>query len=177
MFGKEILLSGVRLGCLKSLRIHEQPWSAGWKLSQFSGHLCPQTWDTVSESVGKLMTTLQTCSIQEMEIMCMKIPPLGSVCSSAVQGWNSKSVPSLCAALFCPCSDLLSHFQPQYCLVKNTGLFSQCQRSDLAQKLLCSARDAPAAHLFLLKYGVFVTFLTMLAVASPCKKKPSKVFE
>lgn len=118
MFGKEILFSGVRLGCLKSLRIHEQPWSAGWKLSQFSGHLCPQMWDTVSESVGKLMTTLQTCSIQEMEIMCMKIPPLGSVCSSAVQGWNSKSVPSLCAALFCPCSDLLSHFQPQYCLVK-----------------------------------------------------------
>lgn len=86
MFDEKILVSGVSLGCLKSLRIHEQPSSAGWKLSQFSGHLCPQTWDTVSESVGKLMTTFQTCYIKEMEIMCMKITTLGSVCSSVSSG-------------------------------------------------------------------------------------------
>lgn len=152
MFDKKILFPGVSLACLESLRIHEQPWSADWKLSQFSGHLCPQTWDRVSGSVGKLMTTLQTRYSKEMEIMCMKIPTLGSVCSSAVQGWSSKSVPSLCAALVCPCPDLLSHLQPQHCFVKNTGLFPQCHRSDLAQELLCTARDSPAARLFLLKY-------------------------
>lgn len=53
---------------MESFRIQEQPWSAGWEFSQLSGHLCPQTWDTVSESVGKLMTTFQTCYIKEMEI-------------------------------------------------------------------------------------------------------------
>lgn len=139
MFGKKIWFSGVRLGCWKSLRIFKQLWSEGWKLSQFSGHLCPQTWDTVSESVGKLMTTFQTCYIKEMEIMCMKMIALGSVCSSAAQGWNSRSVPSLRAlSLLWLAVTLPASVLP----CKTHRLSSQCHGSDLAQ-------SCPAVHVVL----------------------------